>query len=190
MGTLAILGVGITLAGVLLVLRESEEKSDEKKLTKKEKQKGISLALVGAMGQGLGIAFLKKGLLLYPETTVLGEVIPLAIASTLIRMMFGAFFVWLIISLWGKLPEIKRALLDKASMAKVSAGAVIGPFVGVTLSTIAAYLVAVGVAQTLMSLMPVFIIPVVWFVYKQRTSWLGIAGACIAVAGVAVLFLV
>jgi drug/metabolite transporter (DMT)-like permease len=190
MGTLAILGVGITLAGVILVLRESEEKSDEKKLTRKEKQKGISLALVGAMGQGLGIAFLKKGMLLYPETTALGEVVPLAIASTLMRMMLGAFFVWLVISIWGKLPEIKRALLDKASMAKVSAGAVIGPFVGVTLSTIAAYLVAVGVAQTLMSLMPVFIIPVVWLVYKQRTSWLGIAGACIAVAGVAVLFLV
>jgi drug/metabolite transporter (DMT)-like permease len=95
-----------------------------------------------------------------------------------------------VIALWGKLPEIRRALKHGSSMKQVSAGAFIGPFVGVTLSTIAAYLVHVGVAQTLMSLMPVFIIPVVWVAYRQRTNWRGVVGAVIAVAGVAVLFLV
>ncbi|MFO7619441.1 MAG: DMT family transporter [Thermoplasmata archaeon] len=190
MGPMAIIGVSITLAGVMLVLMEREAVSNEAPLTKKEKTRGISLALVGAMGQGLGIAFLKKGMLLYPETATLSDVIPLAIASTLMRMMLGALAVWVIITVWGKLPEIKRALSDRGSMAKVTGGAFIGPFVGVTLSTVAAYLVAVGVAQTLMSLMPIFIIPVVWFVYKQRTSWRGIFGACMAVAGVAVLFLI
>jgi drug/metabolite transporter (DMT)-like permease len=41
-----------------------------------------------------------------------------------------------------------------------------------------------------MSLMPIMVIPVVWVVYKQRTGWRGIAGACIAIAGVAMLFVV
>ena len=186
----AFMGVAITLSGVIVVLLESDEKSMEIKLTKKDKIRGISLALVGAIGQGLGLAFLKKGMLLFPDTTALGDVLSLAVASTLIRMMLGALFVWSVIIFWGKVPEIKRALKSKTSMKQVSAGAVIGPFIGVTLSTIAAYLVAVGVAQTLMSLMPVMIIPVVWYTYKQRTSWRGVVGAVIAVVGVGVLFLI
>ena len=47
-----------------------------------------------------------------------------------------------------------------------------------------------GLAQTLLSLMPVMIIPVVWVLYRQRTSWRGILGAFTAVIGVAILFLV
>ena len=186
----AFMGIAITLTGVAVVLLETEEKSNERKLTKMEKTRGISLALVGAIGQGLGLAFLKKGMLLYPDAAGLTNVVSLAIASTLIRMMLGAFFVWAVIIFWGKFPEIKKALKSRYSMKCVAAGAVIGPFVGVTLSTVAAYTAAVGVAQTLMSLMPVFIIPVVWYTYRQRTSWRGIVGAVIAVVGVAVLFLV
>jgi drug/metabolite transporter (DMT)-like permease len=40
-----------------------------------------------------------------------------------------------------------------------------------------------------MSLMPIFIIPVIWIIYKERTSWRGILGALVAVIGVAILFL-
>ena len=186
----AFMGITITLAGVIVVLLEDETKSDERKLTKNEKVKGISFALVGAIGQGLGLAFLKKGMLLYPNVTGLDEVIVLAIASTLIRMILGALFVWAVIVLWGKLPEIRKALKNGKGMKYVTIGAFIGPFVGVTLSTLAAYTVEVGVAQTLLSLMPVMIIPVVWYLFKQRTSWRGVVGAVVAVVGVAVLFLV
>ena len=187
---LALIGIALTLAGVMIVLMEDERKSDEKRLSRSKRRKGVSLALIGAMGQGLGIALLKKGMLLYPEATELYDIVSLAVTSTLIRMMLGAAFVWVFIAFWGKMPEIKRALKDKAGMKLVTAGAFIGPFVGVTLSTLAAYLIYVGVAQTLMSLMPIFIIPLVWVLYKQRTSWRGIAGAFVAVAGVAVLFLI
>jgi drug/metabolite transporter (DMT)-like permease len=47
-----------------------------------------------------------------------------------------------------------------------------------------------GVAATLMSLMPVMVIPVLWVIYRQRTSKRGIIGAAVAVAGVAILFLI
>ena len=186
----AFVGIAITLAGVITVLVEDETKSDERKLTRQEKVKGISFAMVGAIGQGVGIAFLKKGMLLYPNVTGLYDVAELAIASTLIRMILGALFVWAAIVLMGKLPDIKKALKNKKGMKYVTIGAFIGPFVGVTLSTLAAYTIHVGIAQTLMSLMPVMIIPVVWFLFRQRTSWQGIVGAIIAVIGVAVLFLV
>ncbi len=186
----AFIGIAITLTGVITVLLEDETKSDEKKLTRQEKIKGISFAMIGAIGQGLGIAFLKKGMLLYPNVTDIPGVMELAIASTLIRMILGALFVWGAITVMGKLPDIKKAFKNKKGMRYVTIGAFIGPFVGVTLSTVAAYTIHVGIAQTLMSLMPVMIIPLVWFLFRQRTTWQGIGGAIVAVIGVAVLFLV
>jgi len=35
----------------------------------------------------------------------------------------------------------------------------------------------------------VMVIPVVWLLYKQKTSWRGAVGAAISVIGVAILFL-
>jgi drug/metabolite transporter (DMT)-like permease len=74
-------------------------------------------------------------------------------------------------------------------MKYTAAGAFIGPFVGMTLSMVAVAYTQAGIAQTLMSLMPVMIIPLVWVVYKEKTNWRGILGAVIAVIGVALLFL-
>jgi len=61
---------------------------------------------------------------------------------------------------------------------------------GVTLSMVAVTYTQAGIAQTLMSLMPVLIIPIVWVLYKQRTSWRGILGAVVAVIGVAILLII
>ena len=74
-------------------------------------------------------------------------------------------------------------------MRDTTVAAVLGPFVGVTLSMVAVTYTQTGVAQTLLSLMPVMIIPIVWRLYGQRTSWRGILGAITAVIGVATLFL-
>jgi drug/metabolite transporter (DMT)-like permease len=78
---------------------------------------------------------------------------------------------------------------DKKGITRTIGGAVTGPFLGVWLSMVAVTYTVAGVAATLMSLMPVMIIPVVWILYKQKTSWRGILGAGIAVIGVAILFL-
>jgi drug/metabolite transporter (DMT)-like permease len=48
----------------------------------------------------------------------------------------------------------------------------------------------IGIASTLMSTMPVIMLPIVKYYYKESLSWRAIAGAFIAVAGVAILFLV
>ena len=89
-----------------------------------------------------------------------------------------------------RLPEVRKALKSKKGMEQTDAGAFIGPFVGVTLSIVAVAYTQAGIAQTLMSLMPVFIIPAIWVLYKQKTSWRGMMGAIVAVIGVAILLLV
>jgi drug/metabolite transporter (DMT)-like permease len=98
--------------------------------------------------------------------------------------------VWISILIAGRIGELRRALGNKEGIKYTAAGAFTGPFMGVTFSMVAVAYTQTGIAQTLMSLMPVFIIPVVWILYRQRTSVRGMLGAVIAVIGVAILFLI
>lgn len=180
----AAIGIALTLGGVVLAILEREEHSGEAPLSKKLKSYGVFFALVAAIGQGVGLVLSKKGIELNPAATLN------PISATLMRMILGACSLWLVLVAAGRLPELRSAYKSREGMRHTFAAAVVGPFLGVTLSMIAVTYAEVGIAQTLLSLMPVMIIPVVWILYGQRTSWRGILGATIAVIGVAVLFLV
>jgi len=181
---LGIVGISITLTGVVWVILEKEQHTIENPISKKLETWGVFLALIGAIGQGTGLAFAKRGI--YHEIgTILNP-----ISAALIRMLFGALFVWISILIAGRIGELCRALGNKEGIKYTAAGAFIGPFMGVTFSMVAVAYTQAGIAQTLMSLMPVFIIPLVWVLYRQRTSLRGMLGAVIAVIGVAILFLI
>ncbi len=181
---LIITGIAVTLIGVIVVILEKEENSDEKPISKKLKTWGVFLAFIGAIGQGIGLVFAKKGMWLDPSIMMN----PLSVAF--VRMIMGALFIWTYVIVMRRLPEVRKALKSKKGMGHTAAGAFIGPFIGVTLSMIAVAYTQAGIAQTLMSLMPVFIIPAIWVLYKQKTSWRGVLGAIVAVIGVVILLLV
>jgi drug/metabolite transporter (DMT)-like permease len=181
---LIITGIAVTLIGVIVVILEKEENSDEKPISKKLKTWGVFLAFIGAIGQGVGLVFAKKGMWLDPSVMMN----PLSV--TFVRMIMGALFIWTSVIVMRRLPEVRKALKSKKGMGHTAAGAFIGPFIGVTLSMIAVAYTQAGIAQTLMSLMPVFIIPAIWVLYKQKTSWRGVLGAIVAVIGVVILLLV
>lgn len=180
---LSILGVAVTLTGIVVVLLEREEEPEEKIDLGKRKTWGILAGLIAAMGQGFGVVLSKKGMYLGVSVAMN------SLSAALIRMTVATLFVWTCALFWGKLPELHKAVKDRGGMKYAAGGALIGPFVGMTLSMVAVAYAQAGVAQTLMSLAPVIIIPVVWVIYRERTNWRGILGAVIAVIGVAILFL-
>jgi drug/metabolite transporter (DMT)-like permease len=180
--TFAILGIGITISGIIVVILEEEERSGEAPVPKRLRSYGVFLALIAAVGQGVGLVLSKKGIYLNPEMTLH------PLSATLMRMILGALFVWIIAVAARRLPQLRKAVRNKQGMGQTAAGAFTGPFLGVTLSMVAVTYTEAGIAQTLMSLMPVLIIPVVWILYKQKTSLRGILGAAIAVIGVSILF--
>ena len=182
--TLAIVGIALTLVGIIIVLLEREQHSGEIRLSKKLESYGVFFALIGAVGQGVGLVLAKKGIDLYPEMSL----DPLS--ATLMRMILGAISLWAVLLAVGRLPELRRAFYDSKGMTQTVAAAFLGPFLGVTLSMVAVTYAEAGIAQTLMSLMPVLIIPVVWVLYKQKTSRRGVLGAVIAIIGVSILFIV
>lgn len=182
-GLLSILGVAVTLTGIVIVLLEREEKSQETFEAKKQKTWGVFFALVSAMGQGFGAVLSKKGM--YVGVNVAMN----PLSAALIRMLLTGLFVWVCALFAGKLPGLRKAVRDKDGIKYTAAGALVGPVIGMTLSMVALANADTGIAQTLMSLMPVIIIPVIWIIYREKTSWRGMLGALVAVIGVAILFL-
>jgi drug/metabolite transporter (DMT)-like permease len=74
-------------------------------------------------------------------------------------------------------------------MAAVTAGSVVGPFLGIWLSLVAIERTQVGIASTLMALPPVLLIPISYVVYRERVTPRALIGTMVAFLGVAVLFL-
>jgi drug/metabolite transporter (DMT)-like permease len=141
---------------------------------------------VGGVGQGVGLVISKYGMINVADDPA----VPLdSLSATLIRMVVGAVFVWVCVSFAGKLPEMVKSLGNRKALKLTSAGAFLGPFLGVWFSMVAVTYTQAGIAMTLMSLMPVIVIPVVWLLYRERTSLRGILGALVAVIGVAIIFL-
>jgi len=183
LSVLSMLGIAVTLTGIVVVLLEREETSEEKHAAKKRKRWGLFFALVSAMGQGFGVVLSRKGMYVSANAAMN------PVSAALVRMLLAGLFVWTCTVFAGKLPEVSRAVRNREGMKYTAAGAVVGPFLGMTLSMVAIANAQPGVAQTLMSLMPIFIIPVVWIIYREKTNWRGILGAVVAVVGVAILFL-
>jgi drug/metabolite transporter (DMT)-like permease len=112
-----------------------------------------------------------------------------AFAATHVRIMAGMVgFAFIVIGLRKK-ELVKKAIGDRKGMKFIFIGSFFGPFLGVSFSLLAVQNTATGIAATLMSLMPVLLIPpsIIWF--KQKVSIAEIAGAVVSVGGVALFFI-
>jgi drug/metabolite transporter (DMT)-like permease len=181
-GELAVLGIVITLVGVVTVILEEEERSGEARSARRQRVAGVVFGLVGAMGQGIGLTLSKKGIDLNPTVTLN------PLSATLMRLLLGALFIWFLALLSGRLRSVFAAPRDIDAIKNTAIASFLGPYLGITLSMVAVTFTETGVAQTLLSLMPVMIIPVVWVSHHQKTSWRGILGALVAVLGVTIIF--
>ncbi len=107
----------------------------------------------------------------------------------MIRIVIATIFVWIAAVSFRKLPELQKTVRDREGLKFVSSGAFVGPFLGMTLSLFAVAYTETGIAQTLLSLEPLIIIPLLWKFYGERTNRRGIIGAALAVVGVTILLL-
>jgi drug/metabolite transporter (DMT)-like permease len=105
-------------------------------------------------------------------------------------MLAAVIFIWVWTALEGKTGTTFTALREKPQVIRLLAiGAFTGPVVAVSLSLLAVQHAEIGVASTLMALSPVIILPISYFVFKEKIGWQAIVGTLLAIAGVAILFL-
>ncbi len=181
--SLAILGVAITLLGIVIVVLEKENHTQIAQDGNKRKAWGTFAGIIAATGQGIGLVLSKKGMYT-GETFAMNPV-----SAALIRMMVATVFVWVAALFMGKASELRSTIKDKKALKFVSGGAFVGPFLGMTLSLLAVAYTEAGIAQTLLSLEPLIIIPLMWKIYGEKTNKRGIVGAILAVVGVTILML-
>lgn len=177
LGPWQLAGMVATLLGVMWAILDRTPSAGAL-VSKRDRRWGVVLGFGGALGQALGLVLSKLGMGDYD-----------AIAANQIRVLGGTLgFVALffVIRWW---PRVWRGLADREGMVYTAGGALLGPFLGVTLSLLAVQHTEAGVAASIMGTTPVLIIPWMVFVGRERVGVGGILGALVATAGVAILFL-
>ncbi|MDD5503488.1 MAG: DMT family transporter [Candidatus Thermoplasmatota archaeon] len=181
------IGICVTLFGVLwVVAQRNGGKAKAEKRDSAKTSRGVLLGFAAAICQGTGLVISKYGMQ-FAASEGVPNLNPLS--ATLMRMLVAVAVMWAGTAVFGKLPELFESFRDRKAVLQTFIGAVLGPFLGIWLSMVAISSTATGIAATLMSLMPVLVIPILWIFYRQKTGWKGILGAIIAVSGVAIIFL-
>jgi drug/metabolite transporter (DMT)-like permease len=135
-------------------------------------------AFFGAMGQALGLVLSKYGMGDYN-----------VFAATQIRVIAGAIGFIILISMIKRWPKVKQAVTDSVSMRFIVIGSIFGPFLGVYASLLAVKYTTVGIASTIMAIIPVLIIPPAILLYKEKVTVKEIIGAFIALGGIVLFFI-
>jgi len=170
------LGVLITIAGVSWVITErvsvAGPTGDHRKL-------GIVLAALAACGQAAG-AILSHAAFLHVNMSPM--------RSAFIRLIGVTFIVLIVMPLLKELNWQGYSRLNSLRRWKMVLFTVfIGTFLGIWLQQISFKYAAAGVAQTLISTSPLFIIPIV-MISGERVSLRALSGALLAIIGVGFLF--
>jgi len=176
MSEISILGMFLVISGISLAIW-SKPKGD-KKMKLNFSPKGLLYALLGTIGQAIGLVLSKLGMGEYN-----------AFAATQIRIIAGIIGFVVLITVLKKWGNIGKAFGNKKAMTGITIGSIFGPFLGVSFSLIAIQHTSTGIAATLMSIVPILIIPPAILIFKQKVSTKEIIGAIISVVGVALFFI-
>ena len=173
-------GMALVCAGIAAaVLGRPRDPRAEQVQDRDKRRKGYLFAFLASVGQSAGMILTKLGSAGYDT-----------VAATQIRVLAGMAGFALVALVSGKGRKVfVEAPGDRAGMRSTAAGAVFGPFLGVTLSVFALNHTQAGTVSTLIGLAPVLIIPPSVLFLKQKVSLWEILGACVAVGGTMVFFL-
>jgi drug/metabolite transporter (DMT)-like permease len=173
------LGMALTVGGIAwAVLERKPEVTGEVHPGPRASLAGLALGFGGALGQAGGLVLSKLGMGSYD-----------AVAATQVRVVAGIAGYALLLLALGRWSRVGAALEDRGALGFAALGAFFGPFLGVSLSLFAVRHTVAGVAASIMALQPVLVIPLVMLLHRERVGIAGFAGALVATAGVALLFL-
>jgi drug/metabolite transporter (DMT)-like permease len=175
---LGMFGMLLTIAGILIVVLE---KKSAEQIKIPFNKLGIYYGFLGALGQASGLIFAKLAFQGGELNGFSASFIRLFSASIIILPLAATFRRYKNpISIYSK---------DSYSAKVILIGTVFGPVLGITGSLIAIEYAKVGIASTLMATMPIIMLPISRFYFKEKLEWKAIIGAFVAVIGAAIIFL-
>lgn len=177
LSAMAVFGMLITVSGIALVILGKD--NDEKKYKVRYSVKGIIYAIIGALGNSVGMICSKNGM---------GGYSPFA--ATQIRIITGFISFVIMFAYLNKWNDIKKAIEDKKALIYITLGSLFGPFLGVSVQLISLQYTTAAISSTIKSIAPVIILPISVLVFKEKLKLKEILGAFISVIGIAILFLI
>ncbi len=169
-------GMLLTTSGIIMVV--TGKRADSSGTRRGYSLMGLLMALGGALGQAVGLVFSKYGMGTYD-----------AFAANHIRLLAALAGFVLLFTLTGRWRKLAHATRHPSGMAYTTLGSFFGPFVGVSLSLYAVQHTQVGIAATIIALVPIFIIPPSMIFKKEKIGPRDLIGAILAVSGSALLFI-
>ncbi|HRS53451.1 MAG TPA: DMT family transporter [Bacteroidales bacterium] len=173
---LNLIGMIITLVGISIVILKKN--TNEITLSKNISKKGLLLAIGATIGQSIGLVFSKLGIADYN-----------ALSATQIRLIAGIIGFLIITIIFKRFKNIIKPFYDKKTILAIIIGSLFGPFLGITFSLVAIQNTKTGIASTLMSIVPIIIIPLSMIIFKHKVSLWEFAGTIVSVLGVMIFFI-
>jgi drug/metabolite transporter (DMT)-like permease len=174
---LQIIGIVVTLGGISWVVMTRQKSGDEN--FRAMTGRGVLFGILAAIGQAIGLVFSQQGM-----TAGFSP-----FAGSLIRMLAAVVTLWIAAVFQRQVGSTVSVMRQQPPAIRwIAFGALFGPVIGVSSSLLAVQYTEIGVASTLMALPPIFMLPISYFVFKERFNWQAVAGTFIAIAGVALLF--
>jgi drug/metabolite transporter (DMT)-like permease len=181
LGLIEIIGIIITMVGVAIVAGapQATAKSETPQADRRKYVMGLLFAFGGALGQAGGSLLSKIGL---------AGGLP-AISGNAIRLTAAVILIWVWAIVRGRLVTTYQAVRqNRRAMVYVVIATIAGPVIGVWLALTSVQLAPLGVATTLQSLPPIFLIPIGYFVFKEHITRSAVMGTLIALIGSVLLF--
>ena len=174
-----VIGILVTITGVIWVI--SDRNNGSRQLSDRRVYiKGIALAGGAAILHALGNIAAKKGL---------GGDFP-ALSGHLIRSFVSMAILLAFMLFQGHVrTTITQLKSQPISLRYILIGAIFGPFTGMWLSLLAIQNISVGVATSLTSLPPIWLLPIGYYQFKEHIGFRAIFGSLLAILGVAIIFL-
>ncbi|MDO8549272.1 MAG: DMT family transporter [Ignavibacteria bacterium] len=171
-------GMLVTITGIVIVVLEKKRSSDNNISLDKT---GIFYGMIGALGQASGLIFAKFAF-------QAGELN--GFTASFIRLFSASVIILPLAVIFRRYKNPYRLYSGNGNTIKIMLiGTVFGPVAGITLSLVAIEYAKLGIASTLMATMPIIMLPISKFYFKEELGWKALLGAFIAVAGTAIIFL-
>ena len=179
------IGLALTTLGVVVVVARSRDGSSWRPdITPRMRFLGVLGAFTAALGQAGGMVLSRIAM---QGGADLPEGLP-PLSATVVRLLAGMIAVVVISMLQRQSTAFTVLLKGGAPMRNTLIGTFFGPVVGIFLSMYATRHAAnAGTAAALMSLTPLFLLPVAWIAYRARLTPMAVVGTLLATAGAVVL---
>jgi drug/metabolite transporter (DMT)-like permease len=167
-------GIALTVVGVAWVITERYQGSDG---APSRVWRGAAMGLLASVAQVVGAVLSRAA---FAQTTVT------PLMSALLRMSAASLvlLVWILFAGSKKTRVLHRS---RDVWVLVTVAAFIGTFIGISLQQVAFKYTDTGVAQTLLSTSPLFVLPIALWM-GERVSLRAVVGVIIALVGIAMLF--